>query len=33
VDIGDEIYTTNCSDCHFAGGTDEHADNKAVKKH
>jgi len=32
VDIGDEIYKTNCSDCHFAGGTDEHADNKAEKK-
>jgi len=22
VDIGDEIYKTNCSDCHFAGGQD-----------
>jgi hypothetical protein len=22
VDIGDEIMTTNCSDCHMAGGED-----------
>ncbi|GAB4302094.1 MAG: NapC/NirT family cytochrome c [Desulfuromonadia bacterium] len=33
VDIGDEIYKTNCSDCHAVGGTDEHAGEKPEGKH